>query len=182
MVVAVAGGGLVAATPGGPVQNPGRFVWRGGEDGEEEAANFRNAQRDRAVALFCVAAAFSAAAASVRVAARKAIASIERVMWRCQPCQERTSYSSRPVSCLAVSKQHSTAHRRPVEAFAYPYGAYDGATLDILRRRGCRLAFTTHVGANCDPARPLEIDRMDTNDVPLSAASAPMAELRAGAG
>lgn len=53
----------------------------------------------------------------------------------------------------------------PIEIFAYPYGSYNEDTLAILRRRGCRLAFTTKVDVALDPARPLEVPRVDTNDV-----------------
>ena len=34
-----------------------------------------------------------------------------RVVWRCQPVQERTSYSSRPTRCLASSKTSSMVQR-----------------------------------------------------------------------
>ncbi len=53
----------------------------------------------------------------------------------------------------------------PIDVFAYPYGSYNADTLAILRRRGCRLAFTTKVEVVLDPARPLEVPRVDTNDV-----------------
>src|SRR6266487_1599378 len=46
-------------------------------------------------------------------AAKKAMASIERVMCRYQPCQERTSYSSRPTSPFPSSKHCSTVQRAP---------------------------------------------------------------------
>lgn len=52
--------------------------------------------------------------------------------------------------------------------FAYPYGAYNQDTLQILMTRGCRIAFTTNVGVTCERRKPLEIDRLDTNDLPLS--------------
>ena len=64
---------------------------------------------------------------------------------------------------------------RPLEVFAYPYGAFDTATLAILRRRGCRLAFTTHIGTSLDRRRPLQVDRLDTNDLPVSPADEPNA-------
>src|SRR5258708_31274585 len=48
-----------------------------------------------------------------RKAAKKAIASIERVTCRYQPCQERTSYSSKPTSPFPSSKHCSTVQRAP---------------------------------------------------------------------
>src|SRR3954454_14136380 len=48
-----------------------------------------------------------AALSVTRMPARKASASMERVMCRCQPCQERTSQSASPTSCLATSKHSS---------------------------------------------------------------------------
>src|SRR5713226_776098 len=49
-----------------------------------------------------------------RSTVRKACASIQSVMCRYQPCQERTSYSSRPTSSLPTSKHCSTVQRAPM--------------------------------------------------------------------
>ena len=59
------------------------------------------------------------------------------------------------------------------EIFAYPYGDYDSATLDVLRHRGCSLAFANNGHVVCDRDRPLEVDRLDTNYVPVSPQAAP---------
>src|SRR5215217_5281204 len=55
----------------------------------------------------------AAALSFTRMPARKARASMVRVMCRYQPCQERISWSARPTSCLATSKHSSMAQRRP---------------------------------------------------------------------
>src|SRR5579885_1899265 len=46
-------------------------------------------------------------------AVKKAKLNIDKVMCRYQPCQERTSYSSKPTSPLASSKHCSTVQRVP---------------------------------------------------------------------
>src|SRR5271166_3610844 len=48
--------------------------------------------------------------------ARNAKASIDSVMCRCQPCQERASQWSSPVSPLADWKHSSIVHRSPATA------------------------------------------------------------------
>lgn len=63
----------------------------------------------------------------------------------------------------------------PPRCFAYPYGSYNGSTLDLLRGEGVGGAFTTRVGTGCERDRPLEIDRLDTNDLPLEGEAVPNA-------
>lgn len=46
-----------------------------------------------------------------RTRATMAKASMTSEIWRCQPCQERVSLWSRPISFLAVSKLSSIAQR-----------------------------------------------------------------------
>ncbi|MDP9342166.1 MAG: polysaccharide deacetylase family protein [Actinomycetota bacterium] len=53
-------------------------------------------------------------------------------------------------------------------AMAYPFGSYDGVTLSLLERAGCALGLTTRVGLVEDLAAPLELNRIDTNDLPCS--------------
>ncbi|MBX3394213.1 MAG: polysaccharide deacetylase family protein [Phycisphaerae bacterium] len=48
----------------------------------------------------------------------------------------------------------------------YPYGSYNATTLSLLKERGCAVGFTTRVGTNADLSRPLELARLDTNDLP----------------
>jgi hypothetical protein len=55
----------------------------------------------------------------------------------------------------------------------YPFGSYDATTLDLLRQRGCALGLTTRVDLASDLARPLELPRLDTNDLPTSASARP---------
>jgi peptidoglycan/xylan/chitin deacetylase (PgdA/CDA1 family) len=47
---------------------------------------------------------------------------------------------------------------KPV-TYAYPAGAYDAATLQLMRELGMRAAFTEHPGAVHDLARPYELPR-----------------------
>lgn len=49
-----------------------------------------------------------------RSTVRKACASMQSVICRYQPCQERTSYSSSPTSPLPTSKHCSTVQRDPM--------------------------------------------------------------------
>lgn len=53
-------------------------------------------------------------------------------------------------------------------AMAYPFGSYDRTTLSILEGAGCALGLTTRVGLVEHLAAPLELDRIDANDVPRS--------------
>ncbi len=53
----------------------------------------------------------------------------------------------------------------------YPYGGYNDSLLDILREKQCAMGLTVEVGL-ADPLHndPLLLPRLDTNDVPFSAA------------
>jgi peptidoglycan/xylan/chitin deacetylase (PgdA/CDA1 family) len=51
----------------------------------------------------------------------------------------------------------------------YPYGGYNQTLLDIVRRRGCVCGITTRVAiADLAADGPLELPRLDTNDIPLA--------------
>ena len=54
----------------------------------------------------------------------------------------------------------------------YPYGGYNDSLLEILREKQCAMGLTVEVGL-ADPSRndPLLLPRLDTNDVPFSAAT-----------
>ena len=54
----------------------------------------------------------------------------------------------------------------------YPYGSYNTDTLEILRRCGCPLGLTTRVGL-ADLKSPLELVRIDTNDLPCDVDAPP---------
>jgi peptidoglycan/xylan/chitin deacetylase (PgdA/CDA1 family) len=58
--------------------------------------------------------------------------------------------------------------------FCFPYGAYNGDTLEILREEGCGAAFSTHVDL-AEPATSslLALPRLDTNDLPREATAPP---------
>lgn len=50
----------------------------------------------------------------------------------------------------------------------YPYGNYNEETLGLLRARNCVLGLTTRVDVVPDLAHPLELPRLDTNDIPCT--------------
>ena len=52
-------------------------------------------------------------------------------------------------------------------SMAYPYGGFDEATLQLAASAGVSAAFTTRVGvANLATDSPLQLPRLDTNDLP----------------
>jgi peptidoglycan/xylan/chitin deacetylase (PgdA/CDA1 family) len=53
-------------------------------------------------------------------------------------------------------------------SFCYPHGSYNGDTLEILKQRGCALSLTINVGLAHSLDSPLELERLDTNDLPTS--------------
>lgn len=63
-------------------------------------------------------------------------------------------------------------HGAPVTdwAMCYPFGSYDATTLALLRAAGCALGLTTRVAVADSLAQPLELPRLDTNDLPAGAA------------
>jgi len=64
----------------------------------------------------------------------------------------------------------------PRERFVYCYanGEHDDASVDLLRARGCRIAFTTRPDvARLEPAAMLTLPRLDANDVPADADAEP---------
>jgi peptidoglycan/xylan/chitin deacetylase (PgdA/CDA1 family) len=61
----------------------------------------------------------------------------------------------------------------PDWALCYPFGAYNDVTLDLAARAGCAVGFSTRVGIAGDLSRPLELPRLDTNDLPSIAEAAP---------
>jgi peptidoglycan/xylan/chitin deacetylase (PgdA/CDA1 family) len=57
----------------------------------------------------------------------------------------------------------------------YPYGGYDDSLLSILRESGCKVGLTTRVGvADLGLDDHLTLPRLDTNDLPTSAAARPV--------
>jgi peptidoglycan/xylan/chitin deacetylase (PgdA/CDA1 family) len=56
----------------------------------------------------------------------------------------------------------------------YPYGAYNASLLSVLASRGCQVGLTTQVGiANLNQHHPLELPRLNTNDLPTQADAPP---------
>jgi peptidoglycan/xylan/chitin deacetylase (PgdA/CDA1 family) len=54
----------------------------------------------------------------------------------------------------------------------YPFGSYNTVTIELLRKAGCALGLTTTVGL-ADLSTPLELNRLDTNDLSFSVSSDP---------
>ncbi len=50
---------------------------------------------------------------------------------------------------------------------SYPYGSYNKVTIELLNRTGCDLALTSYVGLVSELSNPLELNRLDTNDLPF---------------
>lgn len=48
----------------------------------------------------------------------------------------------------------------------YPFGAYDATTLKLLQKAGCIIGLTTRPQIVADLQRPLELGRLNTNDLP----------------
>src|SRR3954471_12765820 len=82
-----------------------------GSEAVQEAMELGDADRDQVVVAVVVriGAPFFTTPRTRGARARRA-----RVVWRCQPVQERTSYSSRPTRCLANSKASSMVQRAPI--------------------------------------------------------------------
>jgi hypothetical protein len=55
----------------------------------------------------------------------------------------------------------------------YPYGDRDSGALRALLERGCTLGLTTDVGLAGPDTPPLELPRLDTNDVPVEESAPP---------
>lgn len=49
----------------------------------------------------------------------------------------------------------------------YPYGSYNDVTIELLEKAGCALGLTTRVGL-AELSKPMEMSRLDTNDLPFS--------------
>jgi peptidoglycan/xylan/chitin deacetylase (PgdA/CDA1 family) len=68
----------------------------------------------------------------------------------------------------------SIAGRSDDWMMCYPYGAYNDSLLSVLKSRGCKIGLTTRVGlAHLDHHHPLELPRINTNDLPKQAAAPP---------
>lgn len=62
---------------------------------------------------------------------------------------------------------------RCINAFSYPNGAYEDGLAELLEEVGATLAFTTRVGVEFEPDRWFAVDRLDTTELPFSAAVKP---------
>lgn len=55
-------------------------------------------------------------------------------------------------------------------AMCYPFGSYNSETLGLLSEMDCAIGLTTKMGL-ANLSQPLELDRLDTNDFPISVGS-----------
>lgn len=53
-------------------------------------------------------------------------------------------------------------------AMCYPHGSYNNVTIELLNQAGCALGLSLRVGLVSDLSNPLELKRLDTNDLPFS--------------
>jgi len=75
-----------------------------------------------------------------------------------------------------MSLLEAVTGRRPTNwIMCYPYGSYSKHTLDLLQEAGCAVGLTTKVGLVTGFSSPLELHRLDTNDLPC-AGDAPLSE------
>jgi peptidoglycan/xylan/chitin deacetylase (PgdA/CDA1 family) len=61
-------------------------------------------------------------------------------------------------------------HRPSDWTMCYPFGSYNSETLELLAKMDCAIGLTTRVGS-ANLSHPLELDRFDTNDLPILAES-----------
>jgi len=67
-----------------------------------------------------------------------------------------------------VSFLENVFGRRPKDWFmCYPFGSYNSDTIDAVCRGGCAIGLTTNAELS-DISRPLELSRLDTNDLPTA--------------
>src|SRR3712207_2660384 len=118
--VAGAGYGLVASAPAGPGEDEASGVGMVGSQAGHEAPQLGDGDGDE-VGIGCRVPPF----ATPRT--RAARASSARVVWRCQPVQERTSYWSRPTCRLASLKTSSIVQRAPMARTISASGVSVGA-------------------------------------------------------
>ena len=65
----------------------------------------------------------------------------------------------------------------------YPYGGYSDQLISLLIERGCRVGLGTDVAiADLEAGTPLALPRLDANDLPKDACSAPNEWTRRAAG
>lgn len=58
--------------------------------------------------------------------------------------------------------------------FCYPYGAYNGSLLSVLKENGCSLALSTRPGiADLNKEDPFILPRLDANDMPKDGSAKP---------
>jgi peptidoglycan/xylan/chitin deacetylase (PgdA/CDA1 family) len=79
---------------------------------------------------------------------------------------DQTEEIRRTVSFLSTL----LGHRPSGWAMCYPFGSYNSETLGLLSEMDCAIGLTTRMGV-ANLAQPLELDRFDTNDLPVSADS-----------
>jgi peptidoglycan/xylan/chitin deacetylase (PgdA/CDA1 family) len=67
-----------------------------------------------------------------------------------------------------VSFLSNVSGHRPADwAMCYPFGSYNQETIELVSEAGCAVGLTTKVGL-ADLSQPLHLNRLDTNDLPVS--------------
>src|SRR6266550_4477828 len=114
---------LVTTAPAGPGEDEASRVGMVGSEAGQEAMELGDADGYELIVLEVGFRVPPFAAPRTRTArARRA-----RVVWRCQPVQERTSYSSRPTRCLASLNTSSMVQRAPIARTIAARGVSVGA-------------------------------------------------------
>ena len=81
-----------------------------------------------------------------------------------EPFETQSDEISRTVAFLTTI----FGHQPTGWVMCYPYGSYNADTLKLVSSVGCTVGLTTMVGL-ADLGRPLELQRLDTNDLPTVA-------------
>ena len=80
------------------------------------------------------------------------------------PRSEQEEEIRRTVDFLAKIYGHKPSNW----GMCYPHGSYNDVTIGLLNQAGCALGLTTRVGLVSNSSKPLELNRLDTNDIPFS--------------
>jgi peptidoglycan/xylan/chitin deacetylase (PgdA/CDA1 family) len=78
--------------------------------------------------------------------------------------------SSQRAEITGTQRLLESVYDQKIEAWTmcYPYGSRDATTLRLLEEAGCALGLTTDVGVADATSAPLELPRLDTNDLRAS--------------